>query len=362
MRTPIFTSVVAMSLAASLLACGGGGSDPGAPAPAPVPVATCRAGALASGATSTTLSVAGWSDRDYDIEVPASYRCGQPIAVAIAFHGGGGNKANMRQTACPGGDLTSAGCIDSIALAAGMAIVFPNGTKVTGSDALTPDGIRTWNAGGGNNGYNCVSGNACNNGVDDIAYVRALAADIASHLDVDPKRVFATGFSNGAALTQRLACQTADVFAAIAPVSGENQYALDGCTPSQRVAILDTHGTADGCWPYPGGVGNCVDAGLYVSVATTLAGWAGRNGCAATPTLVTLPPLPGVNDGTSIVRQSYAGCASGGDLVHLQVVGGGHYWSRGHSSSVSGNSGGVMSQQLDTSQTVIDFFTAHGRP
>ena len=125
----------------------------------------------------------------------------------------------MRETACLGGDLTSAGCIDRIALAAGMAIVFANGTKVTGSDALTPDGIRTWNAGGVHNGYNCVSGNAWNNGVDDIAYVRALAADIGARLDVEPKRVFATGFSNGAALTQGLACQTADVFAAIAPVS-----------------------------------------------------------------------------------------------------------------------------------------------
>jgi polyhydroxybutyrate depolymerase len=357
MRTRIVTAVVAIALAASLLACGGAGSDP-----APAPVATCRVGALPSGATSTTLAVAGWSDRDYDIQVPASYRCGQPIAVVIAFHGGGGNKANMRQTACPGGDLTSVGCIDRIALAAGMAVVFPNGTKVPGSDALTPDGIRTWNAGGGNNGYNCVSGNACNNGVDDIGYVRALVADIGTHLDLDAKRVFASGFSNGAALTQRLACQTADLIAAIAPVSGENQYALDGCAPSQRVAVLDIHGTADGCWPYDGGVGGCVDAGLYVSVATTLAGWAGRNACAATPTATTLPPLPGVNDGTSVVRQSYAGCGSGGDLVHLQVVGGGHYWSRGHSSSVTGNSGGVMSQQLDTSQTVVDFFGAHGRP
>jgi polyhydroxybutyrate depolymerase len=360
MRTRVVTVLAAIALAASLLACGGGGSDPADPTP---PVATCRAGAFASGAASATVSVAGWSNRDYDIQVPASYRCGQPIAVAIVFHGGGGNKAVMRQTACPAGDLTSAGCIDKIALAAGMAIVFPNGTMVPGSDALTPDGLRTWNAGGGNNGYNCVSGNACNNGVDDIAYVRALAADIGTHIDVDPKRFFATGFSNGAALTQRLGCQTADLFAAIAPVSGENQYALDGCAPTQRVAVLDTHGTADGCWPYAGGdTGNCVDNGLYVSVATTLAGWASRNGCGPTPTVTTLPPLPGVNDGTSVVRQTYSGCGSGGDLVHLQVVGGGHYWSRGYSFSITGNSGGVMSQQLDMSQTVVDFFAAHGRP
>ena len=142
-----------------------------------------------------------------------------------------------------------------------------------------------------------MSGNACNNGVDDMGYVRALVADIGTHIAVDNKRTFASGFSNGAALSQRLACQAADLFAAIAPVSGENQYALDGCAPSQRVAVLDIHGTADGCWPYAGGVGGCIDPGLFVSVGTTLAGWAGRNGCAAIPALATLAPLPGVNDG-----------------------------------------------------------------
>jgi polyhydroxybutyrate depolymerase len=353
----VLAALAAVCLSQWLIACGGGSGD-GA---APPTVVTCPATGLPSGAASTTLAVAGWPDRDYDLVLPASYQCGQPIAVAIVFHGGGGNKANMRQTACPGGDLASADCIDRIALAAGMAVVFPNGTKVPGSDALTPGGIRTWNAGGGHNGYNCVSGNACNNGVDDIAYVRALVADIGTHIAVDGKRTFASGFSNGAALTQRLACQAADLFAAIAPVSGENQYAVDGCAPTQRVAVLDIHGTADGCWPYAGGVGGCIDPGLYVSVGTTLAGWAGRNGCAAIPTLATLAPLPGVNDGTSVVRQSYAGCGNGGDLEHLQVVGGGHYWSRGYSFSVTGNSGGVMSQQLDTSQAVVDFFVAHGR-
>ena len=44
----------------------------------------------------------------------------------------------------------------------------------------------------------------------------------------------------------------------------------------------------------------------------------------------TLPPLPGVNDGTSVVRHDYAACAAGGDLEHLEVVGNGHYWPDGY--------------------------------
>ncbi len=54
-----------------------------------------------------------------------------------------------------------------------------------------------------------MSGNACNNGIDDMAYVRALVADIGTHIAVDNKRTFASGFSNGAALSQQLACQAA---------------------------------------------------------------------------------------------------------------------------------------------------------
>ena len=127
------------------------------------------------------------------------------------------------------------------------------------------------------------------------------------------------------------------------------------------MAVLDVHGTLDACWPYAGGNGGCIENGLYVSVATTLAGWAARNGCAALPTLTTLPPRPGVADGTSVVRHDYAGCVAAGALTHLEVVGNGHFWAGGHPYASGAIVGGTMSRQLDTSQAVVDFFVAHGR-
>ena len=289
---PWLATIVAATI---LVACGGGGSDtpvttpPPAGVAPPVVVPVCPASAMPSGAADTVLTMAAYTDRDYTLVLPSSYVCGQALAVVVVLHGGGGNKENMRRTACPNGDLTSAGCIDKIANAAGMAVVFPNGTLVPGSTSKVADGQRTWNAGGGQNGYICVSGNACNQDVDDIAYMRALVADVGTHVAVDPKRVFVSGFSDGAAMTQRLACQAADLFAAMASVSGENQFALAGCTPAQHIAVLDIHGTADACWPYAGGSGGCVESGLFVSVADTLAGWAGRNGCSAPATSTTLP-------------------------------------------------------------------------
>ena len=347
------------SLALACVADSASAADAFAASAAP---AFCAVGSLPSGAADKTFVLAGWPDRGYDLELPATYVCGQAIAVVLVYHGGGGNKDNMRPLTCPGGDLRSPHCLDRAALSAGMAVVFANGTNARGSKLLNRGGLRTWNAGGGQNGYICVSGSACADGVDDMAYTRALLADLGRRIDIDGRRVFATGFSNGAAMTQRLACEAADTFAAIAPVSGENQFALAGCTPAARVAVLDIHGTLDKCWPYDGGDSGCLSSGLYVSVAETLAGWAARNGCDATPVTTTLPPRPGVHDGTSVVRFSYASCGAGGELEHLEVIGNGHYWPDGEAYASGRRLGGVMSRQLDTGPAIVEFFSSHSRP
>jgi polyhydroxybutyrate depolymerase len=355
----IFLSLaLATCVAVIATGCGGGGSDP----PTTPPAGTCTSTALATGAADTTFTVAGWADRDYDLVLPASHVCGQAIAVVIVLHGGGSNKEGMRKLTCPDGDLADPACLDHVAAAAGMAVVFANGTNGPLAKLIDPKGVRTFNAGGGQSGYVCASGYACDQGIDDIGYVRALLADLSAHVVVDPKRVYATGFSNGGAMAQRIACQAADVFAAVAPVSGENQFALGGCTPSQPVAVLDIHGTLDACWPYAGGNGGCIDNGIYVSVETTLAGWAARNGCVATPRSTMLPPLAGVSDGTSVVRLDYDDCDAGGELAHLEVVGNGHFWPRGFAYASGAILGGTMSRQLDTNQAIVDFFAAHARP
>jgi polyhydroxybutyrate depolymerase len=242
-----------------------------------------------------------------------------------------------------------------------MAVVFPNGSDAPGARLLSRGGIRTWNAGGGRDGAVCVSGDACKRGVDDVAYMRALLADVGRRIAVDPKRVFATGFSNGAALAHRLACEAADLFAAVAPVSGENQAALASCTPARPVALLVIHGTLDRCWPYAGGDGGCLATGRYVSVAETLAGWAARNGCHADATRTTLPPRAGIADGTEVVRHDYAGCAIEGALQHLEVIGNGHFWPDGHAYARPALLGGTLSRQLDASRAIVDFLNAHPR-
>ena len=344
------------------IACIAVGGGPAVSMAASAPPTLCRSGQAPDGSSELTLDVPGWPDRAYDLRLPTSHRCGTPIGVVVVYHGGGGNKDVMRPLTCPQGDTRSEACLDRRILAAGMAVVFADGTRPFARLAPGAEGLRTWNAGGGQGKSICVSGYACDHAIDDIGFTRALLADLARHIDIDGRSVFATGFSNGAAMVHRLACEASDTFAAVASVEGENQFVLNGCMPSTRVAVLDIHGTADRCWPYEGGPGGCVQRGQYESVDSTLATWIALDACNPSPTMVTLPPRPGVDDGTSVVRFTYAGCAQGGRLEHLQVVGNGHYWPDGKEYASPKLLGGTMSRQLDTAQAIVDFFAANVRP
>src|SRR5262249_44803117 len=66
-----------------------------------------------------------------------------------------------------------------------------------------PDGV--------NNAFN--AGTCCGNPtVDDVAFIRAMVSQVEAEATVDSSRVYVTGLSNGGAMTQRLACDAADLF------------------------------------------------------------------------------------------------------------------------------------------------------
>lgn len=312
-----------------------------------------------TGPGQSVCTVPGFDDRDFILRLPPSFDGKSKLPLVFALHGGGGRKEGLNPLTCEGGDEGKASCLFKAAEAHEVILVVPDGTE----NKLN---IRTWNAGGGAKGTTCVD--ACQKGVDDIGYFRALLDELRALVPFDEKRVFFTGFSDGASMSNRIACELADEVAAIAPVSGANQLAFGGgaCNPARPVPVLHIHGKADPCWPFAGGHGSCPGQpdGSYADVPGSILGsaaepgWARRDGCSLdAPLMEALPDL--VDDGTTATREAFTGCAA--DVELITVEGAGHTWPGGNQYLGEGTVGKV-SRDFSASARVLDFFAAHPMP
>jgi polyhydroxybutyrate depolymerase len=189
--------------------------------------------------------------RDYLIHVPKSYRPGRASPMLIALHGGGGDADYQADD--------SKYRLISKSEKAGFIAGFPNGYSRFKSGILA-----TWNAGG------CCAG-AVKNNVDDVGFIREVIRRVERQALVDPRRVFATGMSNGAMMSWRLACEAPEI-RAIAPVEGTDNTAT--CNPVHPVPVIQFHAVNDEMVPFNGGVGPSSFTKLdFTSVPATIAKW-----------------------------------------------------------------------------------------
>jgi polyhydroxybutyrate depolymerase len=309
----------------------------------------CRTIAVGPG-DMVTCVVPGWVDRAFDLRVPASWDGSSPLPLVIAYHGGGGNREATQRITCPTGTLGEVECLANVATARGFAIVSPDGT---GGRPLRD--VRTWNAGGGTPGAYCASGAACAMKIDDIGYTDDLLVEVGAAIAIDPRRIYATGLSNGGAMSHRIACERASVIAAVVPVGGANQHA-DGGGACGRAAVMHIHGTDDGCWPYDGGTGSCIEEkGRKTAVPETMAGWVQRNACSAAFTDTPIPDRD-TSDGASAERRAWTGCTAATELVTIR--GGGHVWPNGFRYL---DGVGAITRDFGN-ELILDFFDAHPLP
>ncbi len=295
-------------------------------------------------------TIPGFDRRPYVIHLPADYDPARPLPVILAIHGGGGDSRAAARTSCPGGDTESADCLHRMAGREGVAVVYPNGTS---SRLLRR--LRTWNAGGGAGAWQCVSGRACKDGIDDIAHFEALLADLARRFAVDPRRIYATGLSNGGAMSHRLACQMGDRIAAIAPLGGANQHATTSvCAPPRAVPVLQIHGTADPCWRYEGGPAACAqrDNKSKIAVEESMRIWAAINGCGSAQSAQPLASESGID----IVYIHWTGCRAETALIRMD--GGGHVWPGGWAYFGEGTIGPMVAG-WSANRAILDFFRKH---
>ena len=246
-----------------------------------------------------TLSLAvGGLQRSAIVHIPPQYDRTVPMPVILAFHGGGANADTM---------VRFSG-LNEKADEAGFIAVYPNGTGRL-------QRMLTFNGG------NCC-GQAAANGVDDVEFTRRLLDDVANACTIDPRRVFATGMSNGGIMAYRLASELSDRIAAIAPVGGP--MGTKTCNPTRPVSVIHFHGTDDAFAPFQGGRGKGLSGTDFYSVPDSIAAWVEADGCASTPVTIRLPDT--ADDGTTVTRTTYGQGKDGAEVVLIVIEGGGHTW------------------------------------
>lgn len=198
----------------------------------------------------------------------------------------------------------------------------------------------------------------------DMKFLVDLLDEVEQTLCVDQRRVFVTGYSNGAFMASAMSCLFADRIAAVAPVAGIRD--VPGCRPTRPVPVVAFHGVADPFVAFEGGLGPGVtnlppaDAQQLIDVAAptesglsipgVTAAWAARNGCDPQATEKAVGP------DVTLVRHA---CPNHADVQLYEIRGGGHTWPGSQFSKSIEPFVGKTTFSIDADAVMWKFFQQH---
>lgn len=280
----------------------------------------------------------GALDRHYLVHVPPRREAAQ-LPVVVMLHGGGGSSRGAATET----DWSAK------ADEAGFLAVFP--------DAMPPDPSRPgqfrnnpqlWND-GSDRFYRGQKA------PDDVAFINAMLDDLASRFPVDKRRIYATGFSNGASMSFRIGMELSHRFAAIAPVAGA--LWLEPGTLKHPVPMLYITGTADPLNLIEGGVPKLMN-GAYDPVRAkakppvkdSIHKWARALGIPTVPRSTT--------DADGVRTETYG---PGAEVAYIAIEGMGHHWPGGKS-LLPESMVGTWSGKLRATDVIWEFFRRRPSP
>lgn len=275
-----------------------------------------RAG-LPDGRSSQTIAVGG-ANRTFHVYRPAGLTGPAPLVVML--HGGFGSGRQAER---------SYGW-NARADAGRFVVAYPDGLR------------RAWSVGGG------CCGKPGEQGVDDVAFITAMVGFLQRETAIDPKRIYATGISNGGFMSYRLACETT-LFAAIGPDAATQ---LGDCPEPKPISVIHIHGKADTSVRYDGRRGNGparVDGPAVPEVNKT---WRDIGECGKPKVTASGP-----------VTTSTAACPDRRAVTLVTIDGAGHQWPGSTQTRIQRLVGSdPPSAALDATRTIWRFFSAHPKP
>ena len=275
--------------------------------------------------------------RRYRLYLPAGGTYHGDLPLLIALHGGGGTGKRMV-------DLTR-GAFNSLAEAEQFIVAYPDAYKRHWNDGRTglPPKYR-----------------AHRQNIDDVGFISALIDTLVRTHRADPRRVYVTGMSNGALMSHRLAMELGHKIAAAAPVCGNIPVNLR-VEPQVPVALILINGTEDPLVPYEGGHVHFLKRklGEVLSTERSLDYWVRHNSVNPAPVEQWLADLDPA-DGCRVKSTRFGKPSDPGEVVLLDIEGGGHTWAGGWQ-YLNKRWIGRTCRDINACRVIWDFFKVHAR-
>lgn len=303
-----------------------------------IPILAIAKGEVLAEDRDFTLRVGAY-DRHYTVHVPPAYDGHTRVPVVVMLHGGGGTG---RAAAFETGWSAKA---DEI----GFLAVFPDALARNPSRPSSfSQNPQLWND-GSNRFY---PGQTV---VSDVSFLNSMLDQLLASFAVDSRKVFVTGFSNGASMSFRWGAEASERIAAIAPVAGACW--LDGPSLERPVPMCYVTGTDDPLNQIEGGAPKLANGGSdnvrakpKPPVRDSIQKWARALGCPLTPSTTTTA--------NSLHTETYGPGREGSEVVYITVEGLGHTWAGGKS-LLPEFLVGKRSDKLKATDFIWEFFKRH---
>lgn len=218
------------------------------------PAIDCSAKTLKS---DTEITVDG---RKVIVKFPPNFANDKPVPMLINYHQIFGSAA----------DWVNDSKIGKVALANGAISIYPDGRETPGGQLG-----QAWNVG------------PCCTTADDVTFTRNFIKALTEQACVDPKRIYAAGWSMGGGMSNYAGCFLADVIAAAAPSAFDlAQEVVDaGCHPARPFPILNFRSTNDGVVSYNHTTSQIIQSMpiTFMGAKENFAEWAKMDGCTGEP-------------------------------------------------------------------------------
>lgn len=263
----------------------------------------------------SSIAPPAWTERPATVYAPAGYDPQKAWPMVVLLHG-----------------YSASGFVQNLYLGLsdrttkdGFVLVVPDGTKDTNGNLF-------WNA----TDYCCDFGGV---GVDDVAYIGALMDEAEATLNIDAKRIYLVGHSNGGFMSYRMACEVGDRIAAIVSIAGATFMDESKCVGTARVSVLQVHGTDDDTILFDG-------TGGYPSAAETISRWTARDGCSEQTETAEAFDLDDAVPGDETQTTRWSACQDATTVELWTMYGSGH----------------IPAFPADFSARAMQFLLSHTRP